>query len=107
MSDSLEDLAARASRAPWFLGFALAAYQQRHALDDAALARELGCTDVCVLTVLRLCRRPGTAPGRSAEEDIAEIARRFALDPGALRRVIDEAGSSLPTGPQNQSTGRR
>jgi hypothetical protein len=34
--------AARASRDPWFFGYALAAYQQRHGLDDAALAREPG-----------------------------------------------------------------
>jgi hypothetical protein len=98
------DRPARASRDPWFLGFALAAYQHRHALDDAALARELGCKDAAVLTVLRLCRRPGTAPGRTAEEDIAEIADRFALDPTALRRVVD-AASSPPPGPPKPSAG--
>jgi hypothetical protein len=45
MSDSLDALAARAAGGPRFLGFALSAYQQRHALTDAALARELGCND--------------------------------------------------------------
>jgi hypothetical protein len=96
MSDSLEALAARASRDPWFLAFALAAYQERHALDNAALARELGCNDAAVLTLLHLCRRPGTAPGRTAEENIAEIARRFAIDPAALRllNLLPEPASS-------------
>jgi hypothetical protein len=45
-----------------------------------------------VLTQLRLCRRPGqAAPGRTAEEDVAQIAGRFGVDPTALRRVIEEA----------------
>jgi hypothetical protein len=36
-----------------------------------------------------LCRRPGAAePERSAEQDIADIARRFNLDAAALRRIV-------------------
>jgi hypothetical protein len=97
-------LAARTAGDPWFLGFALAAYQKRHALSDAALARALGCNDAAVLTVPRLCRRPGTAPGRMVDEDTAEIARRFALDLAALRRVADEAACP-PADPPKPLTG--
>jgi hypothetical protein len=91
MSDDPRPLAARASRDPRFLGWAIAAYQRRHGLDDAALADELGANDTAVVAVLRLCRRPGTAPGRSLAEDVAEVARRFAVDPVALRRILSEA----------------
>jgi hypothetical protein len=40
VSDDLRRLAERACADPWFFGWALAAYQRRHGLDDAALARE-------------------------------------------------------------------
>jgi hypothetical protein len=73
MSDLLEALAARAPSDPWFLGFALAAYQKRHALTDAELAWEPGCNDAAVLTLLRLCRRPGVAPGRTARQRVRPI----------------------------------
>jgi hypothetical protein len=42
MPPPLESAAARACRDPFFLGWALAAYQKRRGLDDAALAAELG-----------------------------------------------------------------
>jgi hypothetical protein len=98
MSDPLDALAGRASRDPWFLGSALTAYQERHHLDDAALAAVLGCAP-SALADLRLCRRPGAAaPGRTAEEDLAEIAGRFGIDPAALGRIVEEAagGRTLP-----------
>jgi hypothetical protein len=67
-----------------------APYQQRHGPDDGALAALLGRAPD-VLTALRLCRRPGeAAPARTAGEDVATIARRFGLDAGALRRVVEE-----------------
>jgi hypothetical protein len=92
MSDNLRRLAERASRDPWFLGHALAAYQQKHGLDDAALARELGANDTAVVVALRLCRRPGAAePNWTMEEDVEEIARRFGINPAALARIIGEA----------------
>jgi hypothetical protein len=51
----------------FYLSAVLTDYQDRHRLDDAALAAELGCT-VAVLTRPRLCRRPGAAaPERTAE----------------------------------------
>jgi hypothetical protein len=68
------------SPAPFLLASALAAYQQRHNLDDAALAAVLGCA-LDVLTQLRLCRRPGAAlPSRTAVDDVADIAARFGPD---------------------------
>ena len=40
----------------------------------------------------RLYRRPGAAaPDRTAEEDIADIARRFGLEAAALARVVERA----------------
>jgi hypothetical protein len=91
MSDYLRRLAERACRDPWFFGWALAAYQRRHGLDDAALAAELGCVPD-VLVLLRLCRRPGTDDSpRSLQGDIEEIARRFAVDPAALKRILSDA----------------
>jgi hypothetical protein len=90
MSDNLRHLADRASADPWFFGFVLSAYQQRHGLDDAALADEVGCNDTAVIVALRLCRRPGVSEQWTAEEDIAEIAKRFAVDPTALARIVGE-----------------
>jgi hypothetical protein len=85
---------------PFFLGSALAAYQRRHHLDDDGLAAVLGCSP-SVLAQLRLCRRPGAAaPGRTAEEDTAQIAGRFGIDAAALLRIVQEekrhAGRDFP-----------
>ncbi|HKI37990.1 MAG TPA: hypothetical protein VKA46_39415 [Gemmataceae bacterium] len=89
--DPLDHLAARVSGDLWFLAAALARYQQRHGLDDAALAAALGCAPT-VLTSLRLCRRPGAAaPERTTDQDISDIARRFGIDPAALARIVQEA----------------
>ncbi len=94
MSDYLRRLAGRACGDPWFLGWALAAYQRRRGLDDAALAAELGCVPD-VLVLLRLCRRPGTGePGRTLQGDVEEIARRFAVEPAVLARIVKEAGTA-------------
>jgi hypothetical protein len=72
----------------FFRSSALTAYQDRHRLDAAALAAQLGCP-VAVLTSLRLCRRPGAAePERTAEEDIEDFRRRFGVNAEALRRVL-------------------
>ena len=92
---ALDHLAARCAADPFFMASALAAYQKRHALDDAGLAAVLGCP-LAMLTQLRLCRRPGAAsPGWTAEEDVAAIAQRFGVDGVVLRRVVAEvAGAS-------------
>jgi hypothetical protein len=92
MSDDLRRMAEHASADPFFLGWALAAYQRRHGLDDAALARQLGANDSAVVVALRLCRRPGNEPGRTEAEDVATIAERFGIDPAALAGVVREAG---------------
>jgi hypothetical protein len=86
----LDRLAARCAGDPFFLASALAAYQLRHGLDDAALAALLGCAPD-VLTQLRLCRRPAAAlPSRTAADDVVEIAARLGLDTAALRLVVEE-----------------
>jgi hypothetical protein len=80
MSQLIDQLAARVGTDPFFLASALAAYQQRHGLDDAALAAELGCAPA-VLTSRRLCRCPSAAePDRTAAQEVADIARRFGVD---------------------------
>jgi hypothetical protein len=81
-------MAERVSRDPWFLGWAISAYKRRFALDDVALARELGADDPAIVVVLRMCRRP------TLEEDIAEIARRFAVNPAALARIVSETNAA-------------
>jgi hypothetical protein len=44
------------------------------------------------VVALRLCRRPGAVePDRTANEDVQEIARRFAVDAAALARIVAEA----------------
>jgi hypothetical protein len=58
----LAGLAGRACKGPFFLGHALAAYQEQHRLDDDGLAALLGCARA-TLPGLRLCRRPGAAGG--------------------------------------------
>jgi hypothetical protein len=90
MSDDLRRLAERACRDPWFPGWALAANQRRHGLDDAALARQLGAHDTAVVVAMRLCRRPGAEPGRTAHEDVQTIAERFAVDAAVLARMVEE-----------------
>jgi hypothetical protein len=90
----LDQLAARCANDPYFLGSVLASYQQRHGLDDAALAAVLGCSPA-TLTQLRPCRRPGTAePGRTAEEDVAVIATHFGIDAAALRKIVEKGAGS-------------
>jgi hypothetical protein len=100
---ALDALAARCAADPFFLASALAAYQQRHGLNEAALAALLGCPPAAllgcppaVLTLLRLCRRPGAAapgaaaPGPTAEDDVAKIAHHFGVDAAALWRMVEE-----------------
>jgi hypothetical protein len=94
--NALGALAARCASDPFFLASALAAYQQRRGLDDAALAAVLGSTPA-VLTQIRLCRRPGAAaPGLTPEGDVAAIARRFGIDSTALRGVMEEVAAVAP-----------
>ncbi len=95
MNDTpLDRLARRVADDAFFLSAALTAYQDRHRLDDAGLAAELGCP-VAVLVRLRLCRRPGAVePERTAEQDIEAIAGLFGIDPAALRRIALKAAGN-------------
>jgi hypothetical protein len=89
-------LAAHLAAADFFLSAALTAYQDRNGLDDAGRAALLGC-DPAVLVSLRLCRRPGAAePDRSAEQDVADIVRRFGIELTVLRRVVRTADAPAP-----------
>ena len=56
---------------PFFPASLLTSYQQRHGLDDVALAAVLGCS-LDVLTDLRLCRPHVAAEPRwTVEEGVA------------------------------------
>ena len=79
----------RARREPGFLGAALAEYQARLGLDDAALAAELGCAEEH-LADLALCRPPRAERFRA---DLEQIAGRLGLDPLPLARVLRLAGA--------------
>jgi hypothetical protein len=103
----LAGLAARACKDPYFLGHALAAYQERNGLDDAGLAARLACAPAA-LTSLRLCRRPGAAaPDGSAAEDVRSLAAHHGLDDDALGRVLAEAAALPPPREPGPRPGRR
>jgi hypothetical protein len=88
--DRLDELAAHVADNPYFLAWALAAYQRRHRLSDLALAAALHC-DPSVLLDLRLCRRP-VPEGERFEEDVRVISERFGCDRAALLLILKEAG---------------
>lgn len=77
---ALARLAERARTEPYFLGHAVAIYQQVHGLDDDALCRLLGC-DQDTLTRLRLCRRPAN------ETECRQIAERFGVPAGLIEEM--------------------
>lgn len=86
MSDPLKRLARRAEKDRKFLAFVLAEYAQSEGLDDAGLARALGCTEE-TLTGVRLCRPP-RAEAADFRADVREIADYFSLDAVRLAEVI-------------------
>jgi hypothetical protein len=89
-TDPLDTLARRTAGDPFFLGHSLDAYQRRHGLSDGDLCTLLGC-DAATLTQLRLCRKPGTAAGWTAAQDVAHLAERYGIDPGALALTLESA----------------
>jgi hypothetical protein len=97
--DSLGDLTAHLAGNPYFLGWALAAYQRRHRLTDLDVAAALH-GDPSALTALRLCQRP-VPEGERFEEDVAALAGRFGCDRAALLLVLEEAGTP-PAAPPEQ-----
>jgi hypothetical protein len=92
--DRLDELAAHVADNPFFLAFALAAYQRRHGLTEFALAAALHC-DHSVLLDLCLCRRPVPESGRF-EEEVVAIAGRCGCDRAALLLILEEAGGPPP-----------
>jgi hypothetical protein len=106
MSDPLADLAAKAVRDPYFLGFALAEYARTEGLTDDQLAARLGCP-VGNLTMLRLCRTPRPDPD-GFRADVERIAERFGADVGRLASVLRQAESTIrlrETGPISADAG--
>jgi hypothetical protein len=86
MSDPLQRLARRVENDPRFLACFLVEYARSEPLDDAGLARELGCEEA-TLTRLRLCRapRPEAADFR---RDVRQIAEHFAVDAVRLTEIL-------------------
>src|SRR6266540_1894734 len=87
MASPLDLLAARVETDPAFLANALAEYARSEGLDDAALARALGCA-VGQLTPLRLCLR---LRSDRIGEDADEVAGRFGVSRDALIAVVRRA----------------
>lgn len=81
----------RAARRDFYLASALDAYKSIHGLDDASLARELGC-DLDSLDRLRLCRRP-SVESAGFRTDVQAIADRFSVDALALAQLLRELSS--------------
>ncbi len=86
MSDPLEALAVRVDASPFFLGRVLLAYADSESLDEAGLARALGCAPR-VLALLRLCRAPREAAPELGQ-DLDEIGDRFGVDADRLLSVV-------------------
>jgi hypothetical protein len=86
VSKSLEALARRVEKDPFFLAGLLADYAGSENLNDAGLAAALRCEPE-TLTAIRLCRapRPDLAGFR---QDVDEIAARFGLDADRLTAVV-------------------
>jgi hypothetical protein len=112
MSDPLEGLARKAARESFFLSSLLEAFARSEELDDAGLARALGCS-VQSLPLLRLCR----APRHGAEEfrnDIDCIAGKFGVDPLRLaeavkhgrvvQRLLEQAGPGFLMAARDRET---
>jgi hypothetical protein len=89
LSEMLEFLSQRAGKDPFFLGSLLAEFARGERLDDPALAAWLGCAPG-VLVRLRLCRAPREEHPGSAE-DVAQIARHYAIDEERLGHAVLQA----------------
>ena len=86
MGERLVYLARRVEEDRFFLASALAEYARGNDLDNAGLARLLGCPAV-MLARLRLCRRPdGSAPTFRA--DVARIAAHCGVDGASLAQIV-------------------
>lgn len=89
MGEQLDYLARRVAADRFFLASALAPYARDEGLNDAGLARALGC-EVAALARLRLCRRP-TGEAAAFRADVARIADHFGIERGLLAQIVRRA----------------
>ena len=89
--DLLELAARRARDREFYLASALREYQTLRQIDDATLAKQLGC-DLGTLDQVRLCRRPGPE-SHTFRTEVQAIAQRFGVTALALVQVLREVSS--------------
>ena len=80
----LRRAAERVGERAFFLASVLLPHARAEGLDDAGLARYLGC-EVAELPALLLCRRPA---GETFQADVRRIADRFGLDAARLAEIL-------------------
>src|SRR5579884_3779130 len=83
--------AARAATRPFYLGSAMAAFQEMRHADDRQLAAFLHCSHE-TLARLGLCRRPDVE-SPEFQADVRRIVQRFRVDAPALLQVLREVSS--------------
>ena len=99
-------LVERARSDPFFLGRALAEYQQSNGVDDDALAELLDCKTEA-LARLALCRMPRSdAP--SFQQDVRQISEYASCSPDQLAQILRRTVALLslqrtPTADANQN----
>lgn len=86
MSDPLQRLARRVEDDPQFLASFLAEYARTEGLDNAALARELGCAEDTLVGV-RLCRAPRSGAA-NFRRDVRQVAEQFGLNEARLAEIV-------------------
>ncbi len=86
VSGQLANFALRLEGDRDFMASALAAYREREKLNDQALAKQLGATDVTLLR-LALCKRPDSASPQFAAQ-VREIAEYVGVDAPQLSNLL-------------------
>jgi hypothetical protein len=104
MSSRLDRLARRVEDDPAFMASVLAIYARSEGMDDAALARALGCS-ADQLASLRLCFRPRSEPAYF-RRDVQEIAAYFGIEPEVLAAIVRRADSLAPWQPLGERAAR-
>ena len=90
-AEALRRLVERIRRDAFFIGRALAVYQQLHGLDDQQLAQWLECSTDNLIR-LALCRLPDDKSD-GFQQDVRKIAAFAACNPDRLVQVLREAAS--------------
>ena len=88
-AEALRRLVERARQDAFFIGRALAVYQQLHGLDDQQLAQWLECSEAD-LNRLALCRLPDDKSD-GVQRGVRKIAAFAACNPDRLVQVLREA----------------